>query len=68
MTPRTKKFIGTIIMVIFVLFYILVVAGIAPRILNQQSKAVEMAFYVIAGLAWIVPLLPLVKWMEKRPE
>lgn len=68
MNPRTKKFIGTIIMVIFVLFYILVVAGIAPRILNNQNKAVEMAFYVIAGLAWIVPLLPLVKWMEKRPE
>jgi uncharacterized membrane protein YuzA (DUF378 family) len=68
MTPRAKKFIGTLIMVAFVLFYVLLVAGIAPRILGNSNKAVELVFYVIAGLAWVVPLLPLVKWMEKKPE
>jgi uncharacterized membrane protein YuzA (DUF378 family) len=68
MTPRAKKFIGTILMLLFVLFYILLVAGLAPRILGSQNKLAELAFYVVAGLAWIVPLMPLVKWMEKRPE
>ena len=68
MNPRAKKFIGTIVMVVFVLFYIMLVAGLAPRFLSSQNKIVEMVFYVIAGLAWIVPLLPLVKWMEKRSD
>jgi hypothetical protein len=54
-------------MVAFVAFYALVIAALAPRILTGASKAVEMAFYVIAGLAWTLPLLPLIRWMERRP-
>jgi len=66
MNPRLKKLIGTMVMVLFVLFYVLVVVAIAPRILNDASKSVELAFYVIAGLAWTLPLLPLIRWMEKK--
>lgn len=66
MNPRVKKFFGTIVMVIFVAFYALVVAALAPRILNGASKFTEMMFYVIAGLAWAIPLLPIIRWMERR--
>jgi Protein of unknown function (DUF2842) len=67
MNPRVKKLIGAILMVAFVIFYALVVMGVAPRILTGASKLVEMAFYVIAGLAWTLPLLPLIRWMERKP-
>ena len=67
MSRRTRKFIGTITMISFVIFYALVVMGLAPRILIDANKLVEMSFYLIAGLAWILPLLPLIRWMEK-PE
>lgn len=66
MDPRLKKLIGAVLMVVFVAFYALLVAALAPRILSGASKLVEMAFYVIAGLAWALPLLPLIRWMEKR--
>jgi hypothetical protein len=66
MNPRLKKLIGTILMVLFVAFYVLVVAALAPRILNGGSKIVELIFYIVAGLAWTIPLLPLVRWMERR--
>lgn len=66
MNPRLKKLIGTMAMVMFVAFYALVIAALAPRILTGASKAVELAFYIIAGLAWVVPLLPLIRWMEKK--
>jgi hypothetical protein len=69
MNPRIKKLIGTIVMVLFVGFYALVIAGIAPRILVPgTSKGVELAFYLIAGLAWAIPLMPLIRWMEKKPK
>lgn len=66
MNPRMKKLIGTIVMVLFVLFYVMLIVGLAPRILNNASKSVELAFYVIAGMAWAIPLMPLIRWMEKK--
>ena len=66
MNPRLKKFIGTIAMIAFVIFYVMVIVAIAPRILTDASKGVEMAFYVIAGLAWALPLMPIIRWMEKK--
>jgi Protein of unknown function (DUF2842) len=68
MSRRTRKFIGMITMISFVIFYALVVMGLAPRILIGANKLVEMSFYFIAGLAWILPLLPLIRWMEKREQ
>ncbi len=67
MNPRLKKLIGTIVMILFVILYALVVMAIAPRILTGNSKLVEMVFYLVAGLAWVLPLMPLIRWMEKKP-
>ncbi len=66
MNPRIKKFIGALAMVLFVAFYALVIAALAPRILTGASKVTEMLFYLVAGLAWVLPLLPLIRWMERR--
>jgi uncharacterized membrane protein YuzA (DUF378 family) len=66
MNPRLKKLIGAILMVLFVAFYALMIAAFAPRILIGASKMVEMLFYAIAGLAWTLPLLPLIRWMERK--
>lgn len=66
MNPRLKKLIGAILMVLFVALYATVIVAIAPRILTGASKLAEMVFYAIAGLAWAVPLLPLIRWMEKK--
>lgn len=69
MNPRIKKLIGTFVMVFFVGFYALVIAAVAPRILVPgTSRWIELAFYVVAGLAWAIPLLPLIRWMEKKPQ
>jgi hypothetical protein len=68
MNPRIKKLIGTILMVLFVALYALAIAGLAPRVLTGASKAVELIFYVVAGLAWALPLMPLIRWMEKKPR
>lgn len=66
MSRSVRKFIGTIVMVVFVLVYILAVLAIAPRVLASTPGHWQWLFYIIAGLAWIVPLMPLIKWMEQR--
>lgn len=68
MNRRQRKFVGTVIMLAFVVVYALVVMAVAAPILTGGNKLVEGLFYFIAGLAWAPPLMVLIKWMEDRRE
>lgn len=68
MKRRQRKLIGTVAMVVFVLFYAMIVTAMVPRVMLDMSKAWQMVFYAVAGLAWGIPLFPLIKWMEQRGE
>ena len=68
MNPRIKKLIGTVVMLVFVVLYVMIITAIAPAVLKGSSKLTEMAFYFVAGIAWALPLMPLLKWMEKKPQ
>jgi hypothetical protein len=63
MNARTRKFVGLIGMIAYLAGYIWLVSVIAPFVPDHQ--AAKLAFYVIAGVAWGVPLFPLIKWMER---
>lgn len=67
MRRRTRKLIGTVAILVFVCVYALAAMGLAQGRVQDAPKLVQMAFYVIVGLAWILPLLPLIRWME-RPD
>ena len=64
MSNRTRKLIGTIILLIFLVFYFLIVAAIAEPILRDADKFVEFLFYLIGGLAWVFPAGAIIKWMQ----
>lgn len=68
MQRRTRKLVGTIVMLIFVCVYALVVMALAQSRLPTMSKGVELFFYALVGIGWIVPLLPLVWWMERKDK
>jgi Protein of unknown function (DUF2842) len=68
LTRRTRKLVGTIVMLLFVVLYALVITAVAGPILTRANKAVEAVFYVIAGLAWAPPLMLLIKWMESGKD
>ena len=66
MKRRSRKFVGTIFLVVFVIAYALAVMVIAQvPVLQDASRWVHLAFYAVAGLAWIVPIIPVIRWMEK---
>ena len=65
MRRRTRKLIGTIAMVSFVVVYALVLMALAQaQPLQQAHGFVQGLFYVIGGMGWILPILPLIRWME----
>ena len=67
MTSRRRKFIGAIALLLFLALYALAAMMTAIVLQVGASKAVELAYYVIAGLLWVIPAGLLIKWMQ-RPE
>ena len=67
MRRRHPKLVGTITMLVLVCVYSLVAMAIAQGRLQEAGKLWQGLYYAIAGMAWILPLMPLIKWME-RPD
>ncbi|MGO9673614.1 MAG: DUF2842 domain-containing protein [Methylocella sp.] len=68
MRMRTRKLIGAAVMIGFVVVYSLVAMALAQaRPLQEASPPVQIIVYAILGLAWILPLMPLIRWMQ-RPD
>ena len=40
-----------------------IVASVAP-LLDGLPRWLHIAYYLIAGIVWILPLRPLLRWME----
>ena len=68
MNIRTRKLIGTIVLLIFIAVYALLVMAAAIVLQVNASKWVELAFYIICGLAWVIPAALLVRWMVRPDE
>jgi len=67
MTIRIRKLIGTVALFVLVIVWALVAMAVAqfPPIFN--SKVLSGLFYVVAGLGWVLPAMPLIKWMSSGP-
>jgi len=62
MSARVRKLIGMIGILLFVAAYAVAASKIADHL--PSNIAVQALFYLIAGLAWGVPILPLIRWMN----
>jgi hypothetical protein len=62
MPARVRKLIGLIGILAFVAVYAVVASKIADHLPN--SVPIQALFYLVVGLAWGVPILPLIRWMN----
>lgn len=67
MNIRIRKLIGTIVLLLFVAVYALAAMFVAIVLQVSASKPVELLFYVVAGLLWVIPAGVLIRWMQ-RPD
>jgi uncharacterized membrane protein YuzA (DUF378 family) len=67
MRRRYRKFIGAAAILVFVCVYALIAMAVAQGRLQEADKIWQSLYYVVVGLAWILPLMPLIRWME-RPD
>ena len=66
MPRRFRTFIGTSVVIVFVPVYALVAMALAQaRPVREAPVIVQILCFAGLGLAWILPMMPLIKWMEK---
>jgi hypothetical protein len=67
MRRRTRKLIGAVAMPLFVMAYALVAMALAESRIMEAPKLVQTVWYAVLGLVWVLPMLPLIRWMQ-RPD
>jgi hypothetical protein len=65
MRARTRKLIGTGLLVIALPVYSMVVIGAAGAMLASASTLVVTLFFLVTGLIWVLPAMALVSWMAR---
>ncbi len=63
MSARQRKLIGMFAILAFVTAYAVAAVAIGERL--PDHIAVQVLFYGVVGLAWGVPILPLISWMNR---
>jgi len=67
MRRRLRTLIGGVVMIAFVIVYALVAMALAQsRPLQEAPGLMQAVGYAILGLAWTLPLMPLIRWMERK--
>ena len=67
MTIRTRKFFGTIFLLVLVVVWSLMGMTLAQTPWLANSGLLQAIFYVVAGLGWVLPAMPIISWMA-RPD
>jgi hypothetical protein len=65
MSVRARKLIGTIVLLAFLAAYALVIASIGAGRITTATPLAQLAFFLVAGLAWVVPAGLLIRWMQR---
>jgi hypothetical protein len=64
---RLRKLLGTFALLALVIVWALLAMGLAQAPAIHDSPILSVAYYVIAGLGWVLPAMPIVSWMG-RPD
>jgi len=60
--PKWRSGVGMAMIIAFITLWSVAVAALAPW-MSTLPVAVQTIFYLVAGIAWIFPIRPLITWM-----
>lgn len=68
MKMRTRKLVGTVALFLLITVYAFLAMMVAIALQVNASPWVEVVFYAVAGLAWVVPAGAIIWWMQRPDE
>jgi hypothetical protein len=67
MPIRLRKLIGAVALLLLVSVWALLAMALAQSALTDINGWIAALYYVVAGLGWVLPAMPIVSWMS-RPD
>jgi len=67
MPVRLRKFVGAIMLIAVVVTWALLAMALAQSAAVKTNGLIEVIYYIVAGLGWVLPAMPLIRWMS-RPD
>lgn len=67
MRIRTRKLFGTFALLLLLVVWSLMGMTLAQTPWLANSRLMQAIFYVVAGIGWVLPAMPIVSWMS-RPD
>jgi len=64
---RTRKFVGTLAIFVWMVVFSLGVMAVMGSI-ERPHMIIEIILYATLGFGWILPLKPIFVWMGKAPR
>jgi Protein of unknown function (DUF2842) len=67
MRVRTRKLVGTVVLIVFLVFYAWMAMAIGSGRITEAHGLVQLVYFLVAGLLWVIPAGFLIRWMQ-RPD
>ncbi len=68
LSPRTKKLIGTIVLLVWLPLYALAAMRVGLAVLPEAGSFLTLVYYALAGTVWILPVGLMLPWMHREPN
>ena len=65
MSARLRKFIGAIALLVLVTVWALLGMALAQSALTSTNGLLAGLYYVVVGLGWVLPAMPIITWMQR---
>lgn len=65
MSMRIRKLIGAFALLALVTVWALLAMAVAQFAFASNNGLAAWLFYVVAGLGWVLPAMPVVSWMSR---
>jgi hypothetical protein len=65
MPIRLRKLVGAVVLIVLLVTWALVAMALAQSPVIKANGLIEVIYYVVAGLGWVLPAMPLVRWMSR---
>ena len=61
--PSWRTAVGVFSIIAWITLWVVLIASLSGTV-GEWPVLAQAAFYLVAGLAWIVPLKPVLQWIE----
>jgi hypothetical protein len=65
MPIRIRKLLGAFALIALVVIWALLAMAVAQFPVVKANGLLETIYYVLAGLGWVLPAMPLIRWMSR---